>query len=370
MQVTYGGVAVYVTFHQFLQNHPGTICTGDDFHSFSILELFPPALTCVLDFEAQCQVEGLVRADKGFHRTAFPAAADAFHDGGPPQAHAAVVRVCRHGFDIAVMPLRLVKHPANRDELAIWRGHDDFQLTISGDRVEHFTAHGLIFRVDVRIARVIESAVHHRVNFGPIGLFCQAQQLETLWKRDHRKVFRDFKSCKGSILPWYVNIAPGLYQCGKCRVRIVHKGMQAAVFGGEMGFSVIEHLASQVLVAWFKLEEGFTQAGFIIGHCDDLPLLLPDADPVQVVGVQGGMTVHVLPGGFQPIAIAIARLVVGDQECTDILVVFSVLVISKPNGHIFTPLQHPPYGIFESDASHRQSSHYRMDLTGKFIMDC
>jgi hypothetical protein len=70
-----------------------------------------------------------------------------------------------------------------------------------------------------------------------------------------------------------------------------------------------------------------------MGDGDDLVPILPDPDPIEGQLVERRVVVHVRPRGLEPVAVAMIRPVVLDQEIADALKVPRVLVASHSDRH-------------------------------------
>ena len=78
------------------------------------------------------------------------------------------------------------------------------------------------------------------------------------------------------------------------------------------------------------LEECLTQFMFIVYNGHDGAIVFPYADPVEDRFIQVGVTVHILPGGLQPIPIFILWLKEANQKIADDL----VISIGTVKGHV------------------------------------
>jgi hypothetical protein len=56
---------------------------------------------------------------------------------------------------------------------------------------------------------------------------------------------------------------------------------------------------------------------FIVCNGHDGAMIFPYADPAKGRFIQVGMTVHIFPGGLQPVSVLVSRLKETDQKIAD-----------------------------------------------------
>jgi hypothetical protein len=96
---------------------------------------------------------------------------------------------------------------------------------------------------------------------------------------------------------------------------------------------MVEYLPPQMSVRRMKLKECIPQTGFVMCDSDDFPIIFPNPDSFQRRTIQCGMTVHILPHRFDPIAVRVVGSILLDEKITDAAVIFLPIVMTKFDGH-------------------------------------